>query len=409
MARATAKRSNWSHVWTVTRWEFMRYFKWKQELLMFGILILFYALLGFGQAALQFAKQSAVHEVEVLDLAGLALLPDEKSNLRLSPIRADEEKWAREKVGLGQIDALLIIRSREDAELVAHSEPRFLDELKTTLDTARRDAFVADAGVSAADFERWNAPLPLTVSYHEAGEKPSTTAEKVLVYALLMMLISAVMTSFAYFFVSITSEKQARVSEQIVSAIPTQAWIDGKVLGISGHGFKSVAYIALFAGLILLALGQFAPELVAKAGAIAPARLIVGLAFVALGILFWSAFMAGFAATIDDPNNSARSSVMFIPLLPVMLAFFTIEQPELGVVAFLSWFPVTSMAFMPLRFALTEVAWWEVIGSFALLAALTFYMRRYASRIFRAGMFLYGKEPSWREMWRWMHRDEAAL
>lgn len=395
-------------VWTVTRWEFMRYFKWKQELLMFGILILFYGLLGFGQAALTLAKQAQQHQVEVLNLAGLPLDFGKESNLKLSRIDAAEEAWSRQKVGLGQVDALLIVRSRDEAELVAHSEPRFLDTLKKALNDARRDAYLAEGGVAQADFKRWTEPMPLEVSYHEKGELPATRAEKILVIVFLVMLLSAVMTSFAYFFVSITSEKQARVAEQIVSAIPTQAWIDGKILGISGHGVKSVLYIALFGGLLLLALQQFAPELVAKAGEIAADKLWVGLVFVLLGILFWSAFMAGFAATIDDPNNSARSTVMFIPMLPVMLAFFTVDQPELGLVTFLSWFPVTSMAFMPLRYALVDVAWWEVAGSFALLALLTFYMRRYASRIFRAGMFMYGKEPSWREMWRWMQERDPA-
>ena len=95
-------------------------------------------------------------------------------------------------------------------------------------------------------------------------------------------------------------------------------------------------YLLLVSGLVLAAFVRFAPEVLAQAGAIALDRIVVGLAFVLLGILFWSAFMAGFAATINDPNNSARSTVMFIPILPVMLAFFTVDLPELGVVTFLS-------------------------------------------------------------------------
>lgn len=399
--------SNFALLWTVARWEFMRYFKWKQELLMFGILILFYLLLGFGQAALTFAKQQQEHQVEVLDLAELPLIYGADGQLKLSRIDAGEEAWSREKVGLGTIDALLIVRSRDQVELIAHSEPRFLEQLQTVLNTARRDAFLADASISPAQFKDWSSKVELTLSFHEAGEKPSTTSEKILVYVLLVMLLSAVMTSFAYFFVSITSEKQARVAEQIVSAIPTQVWIDGKILGISGHGIKSVLYLLLVSGLVLAALERFAPEVLAQAGAIAPDRIVVGLAFVLLGILFWSAFMAGFAATIDDPNNSARSTVMFIPILPVMLAFFTVDLPELGVVTFLSWLPLTSMTFMPLRYALLDVPWWEAAGSFALLGAATWAMRFYAGRIFRAGMFMYGKEPSLRDMLRWLGTKET--
>ena len=47
----------------------------------------------------------------------------------------------------------------------------------------------------------------------------------------LMML--GVFTGIAYQFIVITGEKQLRVTEQVVSAITPQMWIDGKILGIS--------------------------------------------------------------------------------------------------------------------------------------------------------------------------------
>ncbi len=395
-------------VWTVTRWEFMRYFKWKQELAMLAILLMFYVLLGFGQAALQFAKSSKHYEIGMIDHSQLAPDASDAERITLQAIRPAQEKWAREQVGLRQIDGLLIIHSRDKAELLAYSEPRFLEDLSAILDGARRQSLLTEAGVSVETYDNWTQPLPLEVQYHERGDSPASRGERVMVILFLIMVLSATVTSFAYFFVSITSEKQARVAEQIVSAIPTQAWIDGKILGISGHGLKAVVSLTLLAGLVVMAIAQFNPTLLASAGSIEPAKVVVGLLFVIAGILFWSAFMAGVAATIDDPNSSARSSVMFIPMLPVFLAFATLDHPELGVVTFLSWFPVTSMAFMPLRYALIPVGLWEVVGSLLLLSLTVWVMRRYASRIFRAGMFLYGKEPSWREMLRWMRSGQGA-
>ncbi len=395
-------------VWTVTRWEFMRYFKWKQEVAMMAILLLFYAMLGFGQAALQFAKSAKHYEIGMIDLAELAPDASDAEQITLQPIRPAQETWAREQVGLRQIDGLLIIHSRDQAELLAYSEPRFLDDLNEVLDQARRLTYLNEAGISVEVHDSWTQSLTLEVQYHEAGDSPASRGERIMVIVFLVMVLSATLTSFAYFFASITGEKQARVAEQIVSAIPTQAWIDGKILGISGHGLKTVVSITLLAGLVLMAIAQFNPDLLATAGSIEPAKVLVGLVFVVAGILFWGAFMAGVAATIDDPNSSARSSVMFIPMLPVFLAFATLDNPELGVVTLLSWFPVTSMAFMPMRYALIPVGLWEVVGSLLLLSLTVWMMRRYASRIFRAGMFLHGNEPGWREMWRWLRSGQGA-
>jgi ABC-2 type transport system permease protein len=241
--------------------------------------------------------------------------------------------------------------------------------------------------------------------YHEQGEAPATRGERLLVIGFLILLMSAVFTCFAYFFTSITSEKQARVTEQIVSAIPMQTWMDGKLLGISLLGIKSMLTLSLWAGLVAFGVHVFAPEQLAKLGGIGVDKLLVGLCFILLGLAFWNSFLAGVAATIDDPNNSTRSALMFIPSIPSFLAFPMLDHADNAAVVVMSWLPLTSMAVMPVRYALTEVALWEVLGAALLLLWCVHLMRRYASRIFRAGMFLYGKEPSWREMWAMLARE----
>jgi ABC-2 type transport system permease protein len=56
---------------------------------------------------------------------------------------------------------------------------------------------------------------------------------------------------------------------------------------------------------------------------------------------------------------------------------------------------------MPVRLVLTEVAAWEVLAAVAGLVAGIWLLRRTAGRVFRLGMLMYGKEPTWREIWRW--------
>jgi ABC-2 type transport system permease protein len=113
-----------------------------------------------------------------------------------------------------------------------------------------------------------------------------------------------------------------------------------------------------------------------------------------------NSFLAGFAATIDDPNHSSRSIVMFIPLVPVMLSFSILGSADSGLAVFLSIFPLTSFAAMPIRVAEVGVPWWQWVIALGLLLATLYWARKLAARLFRLGITMYGKEPTWKDIWR---------
>ena len=56
---------------------------------------------------------------------------------------------------------------------------------------------------------------------------------------------------------------------------------------------------------------------------------------------------------------------------------------------------------LPARLVLTDVAWWEVPVAVLLLLAAVALLRRAAGKVFALAMLMYGKEPTWREVWRW--------
>jgi len=57
---------------------------------------------------------------------------------------------------------------------------------------------------------------------------------------------------------------------------------------------------------------------------------------------------------------------------------------------------------MPIRWAITEVNAWEISGSFILLVATFYFLRKIAAKMFRVSILVSGKEPSWRETFRLM-------
>jgi ABC-2 type transport system permease protein len=133
-----------------------------------------------------------------------------------------------------------------------------------------------------------------------------------------------------------------------------------------------------------------------------PVAIGIILLFALLGFAFWFTFMAAIAATIDDPNNSSRSALLFLPILSTSAGAFSGLQPETQVGYLLALLPPTSAAAMPARLLVTEVAAWEMGLAMLLLALAAFALRSIAGRIFALGVLMYGKEPSWAEVRRWI-------
>jgi ABC-2 type transport system permease protein len=87
--------------------------------------------------------------------------------------------------------------------------------------------------------------------------------------------------------------------------------------------------------------------------------------------------------------------MMFLPGIPVGLAFSMINNAEGAMMQFLSIFPLTSYAAMPLRMANTSVPMWQWLLSVSLLVLCMWWLKTAATRIFELGIRMYGKEPDW--------------
>jgi ABC-2 type transport system permease protein len=130
--------------------------------------------------------------------------------------------------------------------------------------------------------------------------------------------------------------------------------------------------------------------------------------FALLGFLFWLSVFGALAATIDDPNTSTRGPLMFMPAMFSAAGFFIVGNPDSMFARVTGLLPLTSMAVMPARVALTEVPFWELALSAALLAGGALLARRAAGKVFAVAMLMYGKEPSWGEVRRWVRETGAG-
>jgi ABC-2 type transport system permease protein len=273
--------------------------------------------------------------------------------------------------------------------------------LSTILDGLVRRERLASRGMDAGELARLLQPAQLDVRFVDPERGRAGRGETILAAGATGLVILAVFTSMAYLLTGITGEKQLRVTESIVSFVSPQAWIDGKILGIGAYALVNI--LNMVAGSVLLALaaklawGFDLPDAAAR-----PGILLLLLLFCTLALALWNSVFAAFAATLDDPNTSARTSLLFLPMLFIGLAcWVVIRDPDSTLARALALFPLTSASALPIRAILSDAGVAEILLAAALLLATIWAVRRAAGRIFEIGMLMYGKEPSFREIWRW--------
>jgi ABC-2 type transport system permease protein len=103
-----------------------------------------------------------------------------------------------------------------------------------------------------------------------------------------------------------------------------------------------------------------------------------------------------------EPNTYSRSGLLMLPVGAASLAFIAFRGPELPLTRILSIVPPFSASVLPARMLLDRVPAWEVALAIVLLTGAVWILRRLAGKVFHLGMLMYGKEPSWGEVRRWM-------
>jgi ABC-2 type transport system permease protein len=382
----------------VAHWEFNRYFKWRDQLL--GLL-LFLVLAGAGFGAGRLAKagdRTMTIAVQGVDEATLQAM---SGNGRLRFVGAPAGGAHAEALRDGSLHGVLARQPDGSFTLLVEKDPRYRAELTTILDGLVRRERLASRGMDAGELARLLQPAQLDVRFVDPERGRAGRGETILAAAATGLVILAVFTSMAYLLTGITGEKQLRVTESIVSFVSPQAWIDGKILGIGAYALVNI--LNMVAGGLLLALAaKLAWGLDLPDAAARPGILLLLLLFCTLALALWNSVFAAFAATLDDPNTSARTSLLFLPMLFIGLAcWVVIRDPDSTLARALALFPLTSASALPIRAILSDVGVAEILLAAALLLATIWAVRRAAGRIFEIGMLMYGKEPSFREIWRW--------
>lgn len=237
---------------------------------------------------------------------------------------------------------------------------------------------------------------------------------------------------------SVMQEKTNRIVEVMVSSVKPFDLMMGKIISVGLVGLTQIGiWLILIVGLGIAAMmGLGVPlfmnneaELLAQAQSMGTASMagattidpdmldfaqtLSGINFTQIIVSLILYFIGGyiiyaslFAAIGSAVDNEADTNQFMIPItLIILFAFyvglFSAEDPEGGMAWWCSMIPFTSPIVMMVRIPF-GVAIWELVLSLVILFASAIGMTWIASRIYRVGILLYGKKPSYKELFKWI-------
>ena len=121
------------------------------------------------------------------------------------------------------------------------------------------------------------------------------------------------------------------------------------------------------------------------------------------GYLLYAAMFAAVGAMVDNETDSQQFMLpITVPMIvSIVVAQFIAQSPNGPVSFWFSQIPFTSPVSMMIR-APHEIPGWEIALSMVLLVATFIGLTWLAGRIYRVGILMYGKKPTWKEVAKWV-------
>jgi ABC-2 type transport system permease protein len=254
--------------------------------------------------------------------------------------------------------------------------------------------------------------IPLNFSTEritERGRGGSGMASVLFGFAIGVLLYMTIIIYGQTIMSSVIEEKTSRVAEVVMSSVPTDTLLAGKVLGVGAVGLtQQILWVATTYILLKLRAPLMerlgAPTVSFGLPEISLGAATLFLLFFVLGFIFYSALYAAVGSAVNSEQEARQAST---PLMIMIVFAGVFIQPVLlnptGTLSqVLSLLPITSPVIMPIRMAVTGVPPLEMTASIVFLVIGCFAALWLASRIYRVGLLMYGKRPTMREMARWI-------
>ena len=237
-----------------------------------------------------------------------------------------------------------------------------------------------------------------------------------LIYFILLIYGSQVM-------MGVMEEKTNRIAEVIVSSVKPFQLMLGKILGIGlvalTQFFIWIAFIFILYNVTKASGSVDTSAMNSMLGGVqsvftninVPLILFCFIFYFLGGFFFYASLYAAIGSAVNEDMREAQS--LSFPV--TMLVIFSIglmtaagNDPSGPVAVWGSIIPISSPIVMMARIPFGvpgTVPWWQLILSMSLLVLGFIFTTWFAGRIYRTGILMYGKKPSWKELMKWAFRS----
>jgi len=347
-------------------------------------------------------------EVQVLVVGDLPL-PAEKTPFRFVPSGEAPLDSLKALLHEGQEDLVILVLPQNPVEsetctlYTAFSlSAEKMEALKSILTEAFRTYRQAALHLTSEALTKLLTPPKIQVyKVTEAGAERYSAGLATVIGIFIGLGLFVLLLGAGYqILASVVEEKSNRLVEYLLlSAAPTQI-LRGKVLaGLLLSVFQMIVW-----GLALL-LGRslaFSMLMEVIQGQLHTIPWLWVVSFSLLGLLLYTFLYAAAGATSESVTElSPLSQAIQWPLILSVMVLPTLAAAGEGpVLKVLSYFPLTSPMYMPVRLIATQVSIWEAASSLGILFLTLLGTERLAARLYKHALLLYGQKLSWKAIWQ---------
>ncbi len=235
-----------------------------------------------------------------------------------------------------------------------------------------------------------------------------------LIYFILLIYGSQVM-------MGVMEEKTNRIAEVLVSSVKPFQMMLGKILGI---GLVALTQFFLWIVFVLVVYnigkatggtdgitGQVVGNMQNLFSSVDVPLILFCFGFYFLaGFFFYSSLYGAIGSAVNEDMREAQSlsfPITMLVILSIAMMSAAIANPTSPLAVWASIIPFSSPIVMMARIPFgvpNTVPWWQLGLSMALLILGFIFTVWFAGKIYRTGILMYGKKPTWKEMLRWAFR-----
>ena len=314
-----------------------------------------------------------------------------------------------------------VLHSQSSASLTT------ISAIENIVNNTIREKQLIAKGIDPKEFERNSTEVSVdnTIDTKDGAKKSFASVAYAVSYGCGILIYMMMIIYGTQVMRGVTEEKTNRIAEVIISSVKPFQLMMGKILGIGAVGLTQFAIWIILMGAMQMAIPIIFPDLMNQVNnsglnneeslsmvattmqglsSLPLAKIAFSFLFYFLGgYLTYASIFAAVGSVVSEDQQEAQQLV-FPVLMPIILGFVimtkAVNDPNSSLAVFGSIFPLTSPIVMMGRITYDIPAWQIALSMLLLLCSFLFFTW-VTGKIYRTGILMYGKKPSWKEMIKW--------